>query len=39
MPAAKSLPLPRGPLKETAVHLCIDMNRCLLSKQRGMFPG
>ena len=27
MPAAKSLPLPRGPLKETAVHLCIDMQQ------------
>ena len=25
MPAAKALPLPRGPLTETAVHLCIDM--------------
>jgi nicotinamidase-related amidase len=27
MPAEKALPLSRGPLTETAVHLCIDMQR------------
>jgi nicotinamidase-related amidase len=27
MSAADALPLPRGPLTETAVHLCIDMQR------------
>lgn len=27
MPAAKALPLPHGPLTETAVYLCIDMQR------------
>ena len=27
MPATKALPLPCGPITETAVHLCIDMQR------------
>ena len=27
MPAAKALPLPHGPLTETAVYLCMDMQR------------